>query len=412
VGALCIVALGTLSGTAGLFASLLLADAEQVAMVTLSVSFLSLTAGLGSVLAWQAWQSIQGQQSPPFQPRRVGILGVLFLVTVIFLGHAVLGREMLTLFAFPPSHVAAAVLPALIVLAFVGQALGRVTRRRDMVLQLGSGAFLSTALAFTLELLAILGLLVLAIVAVTAQPGGLERIQDLATTLQDPTWLQDPAQLAPLIRSPFVLVPALLVFAVLIPIIEEAVKTVGVGLMGHRRPTLAQAFLWGLAGGAGFALTEALFNSVAGLDSWASIISLRIGATLLHCFTGALMGLAWYAILAQRRWGRALGFYGASVGFHGLWNALAAGMAVATMGLSEVEPGDFAPLGNGSAKATLLLLILILATVAALGLTGLTWHVREQSRAGDDPEDQSGTPSTEAASAAGAVTADSPGEMP
>jgi hypothetical protein len=401
-----------LSGIVGLTTSFLVAGADQLVMVTFSLSFLSLAAGLGSVLAWQAWQSIQGQESPPFQPRRVGVLGVLFLVAIIFLGHAVLGRGMLTLFAFPPLHVAAAVLPALIVLAFVGQGLGRVTRRRDVVLQLGSGAFLSTTLAFTFELLVILGLLVLAIVAVAAQPGGLERIQDLATTLQDPTWLQDPDQWAPLIRSPFILIPALLVFAVLIPIIEEAVKTMGVGLMGYRRPTLAQAFLWGLAGGAGFALAEALFNSVAGLDSWAAIISLRIGATLLHCFTGALMGLAWYAILAQRRWGRALGLYAASVGFHGLWNAIAAGMAVATLGVSGAEPGDLGPLRNGSANAALLLLILILTTVAALGLAGLTWYVREQNRTGDDPEDQAGTPLTEAAPAVGAVTADAPVEIP
>jgi hypothetical protein len=266
---------------------------------------------------------------------------------------------------------------------------------------------LSTSLAFTLELLAILGLLFSALVVVIALPGGPERIQDFATRLQDPTWFQDPENWLPLIRSPFILVPAFLVFAVLVPVIEEAVKTVGVGLMGYRRPTLAQAFLWGLAGGAGFALAEALFNTVAGLDAWASIISLRIGATLLHCFTGAMMGLAWHAILDGRRWGRAFGLYAASVGIHSLWNAAAAAMALSTLGPSEAGSGTADQWGGDAGSVALLLLILILATVAASGLTGLTWYVRERSQASDG---LGGEPS--ALSIEAAPPADTPAETP
>ena len=131
-----------------------------------------------------------------------------------------------------------------------------------------------------LPALLILAILVVTLVAVALQPGGLEQVHALVDRLQDPTWLEKPAQPADLVRSPLILSVAFLVFAILVPLIEEAVKTIGVPLRAYRRPGLAQAFLWGLAGGAGFALAEGLFNSLGGFDAWAATVTLRVGATL------------------------------------------------------------------------------------------------------------------------------------
>ena len=118
--------------------------------------------------------------------------------------------------------------------------------------------------------------------------------------------------------------------------IEEMLKSLGVVIMKYRRPSKAQAFLWGLAGGAGFSLAEALFNGAASLEGWAGAATLRVGATAMHCLGGGLMGLGWYYLFATRRPWRLLGAYAASVGFHALWNVAASGMLVVS--LSAMAP--------------------------------------------------------------------------
>ena len=155
----------------------------------------------------------------------------------------------------------------------------------------------------------------------------------------------------------------------------------GVGLFAYRRPGLAQAFLWGVAGGAGFALTEGLFNSVGALDLWVPVALARGGATLVHCFTGGLMGLAWYSFLTQRRWGRVAGLYASSVLIHGMWNGLAVFMTLSFMSSSgSTVPTSGQVLTNVGALAVLAMFAgLVLLT--GLGLAGLVYYVRNQELA-------------------------------
>ena len=145
VGALGIVAVGLLGGGAAVLFALLEPGSDQVHIITLGFSLLALTLVLGSALAWQSWQSIQGRGSGRFQMRRVWLL-VVGYVLVLAVGQLVLSLDMLTPLVFPILHVAAASLPPLIVLALVGHVLGEHARWRGIVLQLGSGALLSTAM--------------------------------------------------------------------------------------------------------------------------------------------------------------------------------------------------------------------------------------------------------------------------
>jgi hypothetical protein len=270
----------------------------------------------------------------------------------------------------------------------VGRNLSGTSRWRDIVVQISSGAFLSTTLAFTLEFALIVALVVAALALIALQPGGIDQIQALTNRLADPSWAQDPGSnmltprlAAEILKSPRILLTALFVFTMAVPLLEESVKTVGVGLMAYRRPTMAQSYLWGLASGAGFALAEALFNSLAGLNEWGAIVILRVGATLLHCFTGALMGLAWYALLAERRWGRALRLFVASVGLHGLWNALAAVMvylALASIGDNGAS-AEIVQAQTGTVAVALLLAALTTAVI--VGLVIATRYVRRFSPA-------------------------------
>lgn len=377
IGALCLAAGGVLISGATVLINALDPAGDLLVATTLAASILVLTVGMGLALAWQAWQSIQGQASGPFRPRRTWALVSAFVLALI-LGQLVLLLDLLPALAFPLFHVAGAVLPPLIVLALVGAGLAGATRRRDMVLQTGSGSLLSTFLAFTLEFMLVLGVLFMLLFVVALQPGGIELIQKFTDFLQSPTWLEDPDSLGSLARSPLVLAGAFLVVAVAVPLIEESVKTVGVGLFAYRRPSLAQAFLWGVAGGAGFALTEGLFSSVGAIDLWAPVALARGGATLVHCFTGGLMGLAWYGVLAHRRWGRAIGLYAGSVVIHGLWNGLAVVMTFLFLSsFDNVDPSVGQILSN-VAVLGILAVFAGLVLVTGLGLTGLVYYVRSR----------------------------------
>ncbi len=190
IGALCLAAGGVLISGATVLINALDPAGDLLVATTLAASILVLTVGMGLALAWQAWQSIQGQASGPFRPRRTWALVSAFVLALI-LGQLVLLLDLLPALAFPLFHVAGAVLPPLIVLALVGAGLAGATRRRDMVLQTGSGSLLSTFLAFTLEFMLVLGVLFMLLFVVALQPGGIELIQKFTDFLQSPTWLED-----------------------------------------------------------------------------------------------------------------------------------------------------------------------------------------------------------------------------
>jgi hypothetical protein len=395
VGALGIVAVGLLGGGAAVLFALLEPGSDQVHIITLGFSLLALTLVLGSALAWQSWQSIQGRGSGRFQMRRVWLL-VVGYVLVLAVGQLVLSLDMLTPLVFPILHVAAASLPPLIVLALVGHVLREHARWRGIVLQLGSGALLSTGLAFILEVVFGLILLVAVAAVLAMQSGGLETLQTVAEGLQDPAWIQDPVNLAPLVSLPPVVGGLLLLVAGIVPLVEEGVKTLGVAFLTYKRPGLSRAFLWGVASGAGFALAENLLNVAGEFDSWAPLVLLRVGASLLHCLTGGLMGMAWHQVLVRRQWVRGFGLFVASTGIHGAWNALAAVMALASLWAlgGETTGADWALAGLGS--ALILVLLIALALAAGLGLLGLAIYLRRRS---------SPKPSTE-----GDVTGSLPGQ--
>ncbi len=381
VVALLIVAFGLAVGCLGIGLSLLNPNADRLLGITGSVALLVLTVGLGLALAWQAWQAVKGRESKPFRPRQVWPLVLVFLLA-LGLGQVILTLDLLPALTFPPFHVVVAVMPSVIVLGLAGRSLTGLTRWRDVVLQTGSGAFVATSISFVMEIAAGLGLVAVASAVVAMQPGGQEMLESLVDRLGSPIGLEDPAFLSSLAQSPIVIGLALLVLAVVVPLIEEATKTLGIGLLAYRRITMAQAFLWGLAGSAGFALAEGLLNTLGGLEGWIVAMLSRIGATMLHCFVGGLMGLAWYSVLSEQRWGRGLALYAASVSLHGLWNALAGGLTFLSLRLEDTASMGTAQTWTELAMFAVLALLVILAIVVTVGLVLLTRRVRLRSTIG------------------------------
>ena len=397
IAALSITAIGAMLGIAGMATSLIGRGPDMLASMTSSTSILFLSICLGAASAWHAARSIQGHRSVDFRPRRVWPLVLLFVVALV-LGQTMLSLSLLPALTFPLLHIGATVLPALIILALAGRALGNAATWRNMVLHMASGAFLATPLAMILEAIIILLIASAALLGFAWQPGAEDLLLRLTPYLEDLSWLQEPGRLAAILLTPAFTAVAITVTAGLVPLVEEAVKTIGVALVAYRRPTLPQSFLWGIAAGAGFAAVEGLLNTTGALEAWIPAVLLRIGATLLHCLTGGLMGLAWYQIATSRNWPRGLGLYALSVAIHGLWNGIAMYMVLTSMKALDSEAlGYYAQGLAGLGTIAMLLLQVFLALCVAGGLAGLTLYVRRRSHVSFSASAQAGPPSFRAA---------------
>ncbi len=375
VAGLAAVVLGPLAGVLFILLSLIgrrVADVLSVATIGFSMAAWGL--GLGGALAWVGYRGLRGYPSRPFRPGMSWVWGCLAgLGLTLIVGQVILSFGLLAPVTFPVFHVLGISIPAILMIVLVAQGLKQVNSaptQGQMIGQMAWGAFGTTALAFTLEALVAAVGLVVVVVIFALTPGGLAQLNELQTLLADPAQLQDPQTLAHWLLKPGILLPVAVMLIVVAPLIEEVAKSLGVPLLAWgtgRMPSPALGWLWGIAVGAGFAITEGLFNSAASLPFWAGIALLRVGATAMHMLTAGLTGLGWARTLMSRRPMPLLGSYLASVTLHGLWNAMTV-LIVASSLWMMVQPGDaFRTTGGGVAILVGVIgLILLAATIVGV----------------------------------------------
>ena len=236
----------------------------------------------------------------------LGLGNILLVVPVLEPGQAV---NMI----FPLVFLLGAALPTLAVLALGVRRLGRPATWRDVALMFVTGSTISILVALILEgilpflaysLLSPLGMLAEGFSALSfGTPGIIERI----------------------FFSPLIVV-FLLFTAFQAPIPEEFAKALGPGMLGRLIRNERQAFMVGLASGAGFAilenmLYEGLYAQWHGW-SWAGITLLRGFGSILHPLCTAILALALFRARTNGKgWLATVGpAYLLSVGIHTLWN--------------------------------------------------------------------------------------------
>jgi hypothetical protein len=370
-------------------ADLLPTNVTVAALAAIGLSF-----GFGLISIGR--NSLRGIPSARFYPPAPWRFAALFVLCLIVgqLMLVLLPTARFTSWAFPPLHILAAASPALAVLAFVGRRT-RAASRRTVGLQLSHGALLAPIGALAAELAVILAVVVAVAVVVVLTPGGIETLVDLSQSLQDPLWIEDPANLAQLVLSPAVLTIIVVVFVILAPMIEEFLKSLGMLLLGYRLSGQAEALLWGVACGAGFAIGESFFNGSIALEGWGAVMVMRWGASLMHCIASGVMGLGWHGALVDRRPWRLLAAFGASTGIHALWNGAAVAVALPSL-LIMSRPDDLIAQSFSALFVLGGLAVLILLTISMIFVT-----VRLTRKAGraseEDPAGPEVAPGGEAA---------------
>ncbi len=343
---------------------------QVLASNTFSGSAALLGGVFGVVLVWQAVNFLCSRASQPAARAfpRFTFLIIAFLVSIL-IGIGALAVKPIAAYVFPPWHFFAAVLLPLAFIAYAARHLGGATSLRAVVATFSWGGLGATSLAFFLEtIIGIFTFLMIAIVLVLTMDTTLLDSYAIEELLASPT--PDVGFLLQWLMNPAVIAGALLFFAGAVPLVEEALKTLPLGFIDPRRTSLAHATLWGLAAGAGFAAVENIFNGGADLSSWAPVMLIRVGATMMHVATGVTMGRGWFAARVERRWGRLILAYGVCVFFHAAWNALAISAGVGALllfsGAREIEP---------MMPALGLFVIALALVLSVLALGGLVWIV-------------------------------------
>lgn len=186
---------------------------------------------------------------------------------------------------------------------------------------LATSIVVGIGLASLIEMaLILLGLIAVALY-LGLHPGQLAAVREFATQLAGASGRGDALNaLRSRLDQPAIFVLALAVASALVPLIEEAAKSVAVWAVFDHLDTPAQGFVAGAVSGAGFGLVESLLAAVNPDSSWAVTLLARGGSTMMHVIAAAVAGWGIASFRAHHRPVRVLGAYAGAIGLHGLWN--------------------------------------------------------------------------------------------
>lgn len=304
--------------SAAALSALLAVVGPQTAGLDSAAAALAAVALLGLPLGWQAWLRLRGVAQPPWRTRRWWIgVALLAAPASLLIGHLLSNARGLPTVLREPWLWLTLVTFAAALLALTTDGWSGLSRLRVWG-HLVSGGWAATTLAMGLTVLAVAGMLVIGVTLLAALAP--EELRELMRLARNPSALADTTRLMAWATRPYVIAGAMLLAAVVVPLIEELVKPVGVWALWSCRPTPMAAFVGGALGGLGFALVEALLNSASvGRDQWAGFVVGRLATTVMHVWASALTGWGIGQLFAGK-WGRAILAYLGAVLVHGLWN--------------------------------------------------------------------------------------------
>jgi hypothetical protein len=337
-------------------------DLTQSLMITASLAFAGI---LVLPSAFYAWKSLSSPESEPLVKLESGRFGILLTLLVlvivpvaIWLGNWVSQNDQLAWFLLPVLNILVNGLSAYWIVYLGIRGLVPNSPRRIWGV-FASGLVLSPAIILILELLALVGFGVLVIFWAVQNPGMSSQLQGLIFRLKNSS--ADPQLilqiLLPLLLKPGVLFIGFSFISVIVPIIEETFKPIGVWFVAGKNLAPAQGFAYGVLCGAGFGLFENLGNTSAGGETWALLVSTRITTLLLHCLTTGMVGWALASAWSEKRYLRLASTFAFAVVVHGLWNGMAVLSAVASLEFqAEIKiPANLINFGNYAAIGIIIL---------------------------------------------------------
>ncbi len=304
------------------------ATAAQPFMIAGSLAFAGV---LVIPSAWYAWRNIIHPGIEPIsrpEPRYFGlILTVVVLVVVsgtLLLGNWISQNDRISWFLLPIFNIVATGLPALWVIYFGTRGL-LPNKPRHTWGVFASGLILGPSIILILELILLVVVGIFALLWIMLNPSMSNQLNSLMAHLQNgiPDTQTIIRDFLPFLLNPVVLFLGFATISLLVPIIEETFKPLGLWFMTGQKITPAQGFGFGVLSGAAFGLFENLGNTSNSVTDWALLAGSRVSTLFLHSFTAGLVGWALASAWTQRRFLRLAVCFTIAILIHGTWNGLA-----------------------------------------------------------------------------------------
>ncbi len=306
--------------------------AQQTIIMTVSAFQALILTGAAFVSIQRFRQSSFAEKDSSFSVSAWQIVSSFILTGfALIVGYWIVQSEIANWLLLPILTLPAVVLPLFVLLGFGIRGLPLGTRWQSWN-SFGLAMTLAPFILVFLELFALLFIAVIVVVVLMSQPGLETKILQLSAQMEslDPQSRAAQDLIAPYLLKPGVIITALLYFAMIVPMLEELLKPLGVWFFARRLTSPAQGFALGALSGSAYGLIETLGVSGQTAD-WSTLLLSRIGTGALHITTSALMGAAIVYAIRERRYLRLLFTYALSVSLHGLWNTLAIFFAFATI---------------------------------------------------------------------------------
>ena len=317
-------------------------------------------------------------------PTPFGYLPLFLFPLAFILGYLAFAKGVMPIIIAPLAQLLAAVAGVAFTIQVARQNGAMLTQRRFWA-QFVTGLWVVPLVALVMEILILIPtILLFGLGALTSESG--RQLLEIFTDSGPPSTFILEKNIGLITLEPWFVIITLGYFAVLVPIIEEALKTMVVWPWLFRRSSSAQALMGGIIGGSGYALFEAIFLSQQSA-SWLPIMVGRAGATMMHAFTAGLASWGLAEGFVQKRWKRMIMSYLIAVTFHGLWNFSA--VAVAFSDNLIAQNTDIPSIVVAFRDAGPIYIIL-LSMVAVFGIPWITRRFTNQSEESTLSSDDTG----------------------
>lgn len=283
-------------------------------------------------------------------PQKIFAWIVLTLPVVIIIGNWLANRPDFGWVFLPGFHVLALGIPIIWMIYLAKRRIpcGSAQRRWGLF---SVGMTLTPGLILILELIVMVIFILIVAIWLSNDPNLYEEMLQFTEKFDyeriDPEKVY--RDILPFISHPIVFFFAIAFTSVLVPLIEETFKPLGVWFLITFKLTPAEGFIAGLLCGAGYGWLENIALTYS-TPEWATTVIGRMGTSLIHMATTGLTGWALVYAWNQKKYIHLAGAYLLAVLIHGLWNGLAVSYAFASL-LNKNAPllverlGLAAPLG-------------------------------------------------------------------
>ena len=318
---------------------------------------------LAKLVDWQVpgWKKFPRLISP--------IFWILALPLVLGAGYLLSKQKILTWLFLPLLHMLAIGIPIAWLISIGSRRLRAGSAQRSWG-SFASGLVLAPSLIIIIEIITLVAFLLIILVVISSRPELVNQLgnisRQVANLRQDPNAMLQA--IAPILSKPTFLLILLAYGAVIVPLIEELLKPLGVWLLVGKSLTPTEGFIAGVLSGAGYGLFESLaLSSNAG--DWSAIVVARIGTGIIHITTAALSGWAIASAWRFKRYFQLGVMYLIVVAIHGMWNGLAITAAFTSFPYIDTTPSAFNLALRVSGAAPLALVIIMAGTFLTLILS-------------------------------------------